>query len=70
MPCDISCDKCQYIEHCGGEFDNEQNRLCGESCSHFDNINQCCWQAGPWGLEFSVSDGDFCSLGYKEGDGR
>lgn len=69
MPCDVPCDKCPYIgKQCDGTFDegaSDELRQCGESCSHHDSLNQCCWQAGDWGLCFHVSEGDVCHLGYK-----
>ena len=51
------------------EFDVEDEREireCGNHCSHYDHINQCCWQSGPWGLCFDVQEGDLCHLGYME----
>ena len=65
MPCDVTCGECHFLPQCGGEVDNSQDRECGESCAHFDNINQCCWQSGEWGLCLEVSEGDLCHLGYK-----
>ena len=44
-------------------------RQCNNSCSHYDNLNQCCWQAGDWGLCFDVIEGDTCRLRYKEAEG-
>jgi hypothetical protein len=52
------------------EEEESQDRECDETCPHFDSLNQCCWLAGPWGLEFDCSEGDACRLGYKEDDGR
>jgi len=53
------------------EFDSEdEKRECSESCPHFDGLNQCCWQSGPWGILIEISEGDACHLGYKEDDGR
>ena len=49
-------------------MDEERTRECNNSCSHFDNLNQCCWQSGPWGICFTVQEGDSCKLGYKESD--
>ena len=54
------------------EFDVEDEREireCGNHCSHYDHLNQCCWQSGPWGLCFDVREGDTCHLGYKEVSG-
>lgn len=66
MPCNTSCDKCDYLQQCGGDYlDDQQQRECGESCPHYDNINQCCWQSGEWGLCLDVSEGDYCHLNYK-----
>jgi hypothetical protein len=52
------------------EFDSEDEtrirECCDYQCGHFDSLNQCCWQAGPWGLCFDVEEGDACKLGYKE----
>ena len=53
------------------EFDmeyEEQTRECGNHCSHYDNINSCCWQSGDWGLCFNVQEGDLCKLRYKEAE--
>lgn len=50
--------------------DKDRDRECDDSCPHFDSLNQCCWQAGPWGLCFDRSEGYPCKLGYKEDDGR
>jgi len=47
----------------------ERTRECNNSCPHFDNLNQCCWQSGDWGLCFDVREGDRCHLGYKEAEG-
>jgi hypothetical protein len=41
-------------------------RECSETCEHYDNINRCCWQSGPWGLCFDVDEDDICHLGYKD----
>jgi len=50
--------------------DDEENlsrqRECGEECPHYDNVNQCCWQATEKGLCFDVEEGDRCHLGYKD----
>jgi hypothetical protein len=76
MPCDVSCDKCEFLgKQCDGTMEEEENEYnetkeCGESCGHFDSINQCCWQATEKGLCFTVSEGDSCHLGYKENDFR
>ena len=72
MPCGTPCCECIHLAKCGGEMDDTQDRECGQSCSHFDEINQCCWQAGEWGLCLDVSEGDGCHLGYKiqENDDR
>lgn len=71
MPCDIPCDKCQHLDRCGGEMEdeNDRKRSCSSSCCHYDELNQCCWQSGEWGLCFTVYDGDDCHLGYMENDG-
>jgi len=47
--------------------DPEEERMleCGESCSHYDSLNCCCWQATEKGLCFPVQDGDYCHLGYR-----
>ena len=50
--------------------EEDEIRECSESCPHFDSLNQCCWQAGPWGLELDASEGDVCHLNYKENDGQ
>ena len=53
------------------EFDMENEeriRECGNHCSHYDHLNQCCWQSGEWGLCFDVHEGDLCRLGYKEAE--
>lgn len=47
------------------DFRYTRPREC-EECSHFDAINMCCWQAGPWGLCFDVDQFDLCHLGYEE----
>lgn len=45
----------------------EYVRICDSSCSHFDTINMCCWQATmEYGLCFDIEEGDYCHLGYKE----
>ncbi len=49
------------------ELDSERRiRICGNCCSHYDNINCCCWQATEKGLCFDVDDGDECHLGYMD----
>ena len=58
-----------FAEGCENEEEDRQ-RECGDSCSHFDSLNQCCWQSGDWGLYIEVSEGDLCHLGYMENDGR
>jgi hypothetical protein len=55
------------------EVDSDENeegrdRECDDTCAHFDSLNQCCWQAGTWGLCLDVEEGDLCHLGYKEND--
>lgn len=52
------------------EEDQGEIRECDSSCSHFDSINMCCWQSGPWGLCFDRERGDLCRLGYRERDFR
>jgi len=54
------------------DFDEEpdRQRICDNSCPHFDGLNMCCWQAGEWGLCFDVEEGDLCHLDYLENDGR
>lgn len=56
----------QSLEEFDDDFDDNPIRECDESCSHYDSLNQCCWQAGDWGLCFDVEEGDYCHLGYKE----
>lgn len=69
MPCEKKdCANCQYLDECNGEMGEDEcdeDRECGDECSHYDNINQCCWQATEKGLCFDVSEGDLCHLGYK-----
>jgi hypothetical protein len=66
MPCECPCDQCNYIGQCSGDsLDSHEPRECGESCTHYDNINCCCWQSGEWGLCLEVGEGDHCHLGYK-----
>lgn len=48
------------------EYRERYMRICDSSCSHYDHINRCCWQSGPWGLCFDVQEGDYCRLGYEE----
>lgn len=50
--------------------DEDETRTCGEMCSHYDNINQCCWVATKKGLCQDVRDGDLCLFGFKEDDNR
>lgn len=45
-----------------------ETRQCDESCSHFDELNLCCWQATEKGLCFNVEKGDYCHLGYVVDD--
>lgn len=70
--CDKPCDQCEYLgKQCDGTFEeHDQKRSCSTSCAHYDELNCCCWQAGDWGLCFSVSDGDDCHLQYMENDGN
>ena len=48
------------------EDEDYELRECCNSCPHFDELNQCCWQSNSWGLCFHVEEGDYCRLGYKE----
>jgi len=60
-----------YQEELEDEYDDENAvRQCGECCSHWDNINQCCWIVSERGLCTSVSEGDYCIYNFKENDGR
>jgi len=70
MGCDgVDCEVCPYLNKCGrDDFESEEVRQCGESCGHYDSLNQCCWQLTEKGLFFYVSEGDYCHLGYKEND--
>lgn len=52
------------------DYETEETRQCDESCSHFDSLNQCCWQSTEKGLCFQVEEGDYCHLGYKTEDGK
>ena len=67
----LTCQDCAETD-CSGcpEKEQDEERECSESCPHFDSLNECCWQAGPWGLELDASEGDACHLGYKENDDR
>ena len=75
-PCDNpQCATCELIDRCGGclismNEDPDEQRICDNSCPHFDELNMCCWQAGEWGLCFDVEEGDLCHLGYLENDGK
>jgi len=52
------------------EEEPDEIRECEESCSHYDSLNRCCWQATEKGVCFHVCEGDYCHLGYKRNDGR
>ncbi len=52
------------------DYEEDRQRECSDSCSHFDSVNQCCWQATDKGLCFDVSEGDLCHLNYMENDGK
>jgi len=41
-------------------------RECGNSCSHFDSLNLCCWLVSRRGLCTDVREGDLCRYGFKE----
>jgi len=48
--------------------DYRETRQCGNSCAHFDLLNQCCWlitEKTP-GLMTDVQEGDYCFHGLKE----
>jgi hypothetical protein len=45
------------------ELDDE--RECGECCSHYDEINRCCWLVTEKGICIHVSPGDACHHGLK-----
>lgn len=64
-----ACHGCEHLEHCGGMDDEARIRDCGDSCGHFDGLNQCCWQAGNWGLFLDVAEGDSCHFGYMGEEG-
>jgi hypothetical protein len=51
-------------------YEDDETRECEESCSHYDSLNCCCWQATEKGLCFHVCEGDYCRLSYKRNDGR
>jgi len=46
--------------------EESETRQCDSSCSHYDGVNGCCWQATEKGLCFNVEEGEYCRLGYKE----
>lgn len=52
------------------DYKFKETRQCDESCSHYDSLNCCCWQATEKGLCFQVEEGDYCHLGYKMDDGK
>lgn len=65
------CEKCKHNYECQEESENsDRARSCNTSCPHYDEINQCCWQATKSGLCFTVYDGDQCHLNYSENDGN
>jgi len=45
--------------------DLEEDRECGENCSHYDEINRCCWLVTEKGISIHVSPGDLCHHGLK-----
>lgn len=49
-----------------GYDDEDAIRECSNSCAHYDSLNCCCWQSGPWGLYIEVSEGDVCHFNYRE----
>jgi hypothetical protein len=43
----------------------EEERECSESCSHYDDLNRCCWLVTEKGIMIYVSPGDSCHHGLK-----
>lgn len=52
-----------FDEYDDGE--HEEIKMCNNSCSHYDEINCCCWVASEHGLCRDVSEGDYCLYGFK-----
>jgi len=74
--CDYTGEQCigekMFCEDCSiwkdGSEQNVQVRICDNTCSHFDELNQCCWVATKTRLCSNVSEGDICLHGFKEGE--
>jgi len=49
-------------------IEEQETRQCSNTCSHFDEINQCCWIATERRLCTDVHEGDYCLYGFKEGE--
>ena len=56
---------CKYSDNFDEDIE-EEIRQCDETCSHYDSLNECCWQATEKGLCFDVKEGDYCILGRKQ----
>ncbi len=41
MTCDISCDKCEFLQRCGGEIEEEEEteRMCDSTCAQILNLS-------------------------------
>jgi hypothetical protein len=48
------------------DVEEKRVRECSTSCSHFDELNLCCWIASDEGLCTDVSEGDYCIHGILE----
>ena len=45
-------------------------RICDNTCSHYDGINQCCWIVSERGLCSDRTAGDSCLYGFFDDDGN
>lgn len=57
-------EKDDFVELEEEPFESE-DRECGESCSHYDNLNRCCWLVTEKGIMIHVCEGDLCHHGLK-----
>ena len=57
----------QDYENTGQDLEEylEETKECGESCSHYDEINRCCWLVTEKGICIHVNPGDLCHHGLK-----
>jgi hypothetical protein len=59
----LFCEECPVLTE---DWGKERDRECSENCSHYDNLNRCCWLVTEKGISIHVNEGDLCHHSLKD----